>query len=413
MHAKHHKLIAIAALLVAVVLLPAVAGAGAGNAPADPPAAGAQGAPEKSPMSGGGGKPIPGRFIVTLRQGENPRSVAAIAKVEPSYVYESALNGFAAELNDGQLNALRHNKAVEAIEQDQEVFPTGYVYQTMDTAGQPWGLDRIDQRSGLSRTFTWWTSGAYGAGYGVSAYIIDTGIATANPDFGGRARNVYDAFGGNGQDCHGHGTHVAGTVGGATYGVAKSVKLLGVRVMGCSAQFPASGVSAVIAGVDWVRRNAVKPAVANMSFHTGSVSSALNTATTSLVNSGVFVAVAAANDNRNACQDSPGSAAGTITVAASDSTDTRASFSDYGTCVDLYAPGVNIRSTGLNGTTYLNSGTSMASPHVAGVAALLKSDYGDRSSSTIASWILNATTTNVIKGNITGTPNRLLFMSGW
>jgi subtilisin family serine protease len=361
----------------------------------------------------GTGKPIPGQYIVTLKAGQNPRAVAAIVGASPKWVYEHALNGFTAQLSPGQLNALQHNRAVAEIEPDQEITTDGFLTETTDTAGQPWGLDRVDQRSGLSRTYTWWSSGSYGAGYGVRAYIIDTGIASANPDFGGRATNVYDAFGGNGQDCNGHGTHVAGTVGGNRYGIAKSVLLRGVRVLGCDGNFANESVGSGIAGIDWVRANAVKPAVANISWHAGSYSSALNAATTSLVNSGVFVSVAAANDGRDACGDSPGSAAGTVTVGASDATDTRASFSDYGSCVDLYAPGVGILSTYLNGGATTMNGTSMASPHVAGVAALLKSDYGDRSSATIASWILSASTTNVIKGNISGTPNRLLFMGGW
>jgi len=359
------------------------------------------------------GKPIPGQYIVTLKTDENPRSVAAIAGVSPRWVYEHAVNGFTAQLNRGQLNALQHNRAVEAIEPDQRITTDAAVVEAMDTAGQPWGLDRVDQRSGLSKTYSWWSSGTYGSGYGVRAYIIDSGIATGNSDFGGRAVNVYDAFGGTGQDCLGHGTHVAGIVGGYRYGIAKSVQLRGVRIMDCAGYFLNNSVGSAMAGIDWVRANAVKPAVANMSWHVGSFSSALNDATTNLINSGVFVSVSANYKNTDSCNDSPSSAVGTVTVAASDANDTRASFSDYGPCVDLYAPGVGIRSTYLNGGTNILSGTSMASPHVAGVAALLKSDYGDQTSATIASWILTNATTNAINSNITGTPNRLLFKSNW
>lgn len=391
-------LVVSALLGFAVAAMPGLAEAGSGTARTG-----------DAPAGHAAGKPIPGQYIVTLKAGENPRAVAAIVGANPRWVYEHALNGFTASLNDGQLNALRHHRAVAAIEQDQQITTDGYLTQTIDSTGQPWGLDRVDQRYGLSRTYTYWSN----AGYGVRAYIIDTGIATAHPDFGGRATNVYDAFGGNGQDCNGHGTHVAGTVGGRTYGIAKSVQLRGVRVLGCAGQFANNSVGSGIAGIDWVRANAIKPAVANISWHAGSVSSALNTATNNLNNSGVFVSVAAANDNRNACYDSPGSAAGTITVAASDATDTRASFSDYGSCVDLYAPGVQIKSTYLNGNTATMNGTSMASPHVAGVAALIKGDYGERTSATIASTILNATTPYPIKSNISGTPNRLLYMTGW
>jgi subtilisin family serine protease len=377
-------------------------------------ASGSSAASTTGHLSAAGSVAAKSSYIVTLKAGENPRSVAAVAGVSPAYVYEHALVGFAATLNDGQLNALRHHKAVAAIEADQPIEADGFLTETTGSDGQPWGLDRIDQRSGLSHTYSYWSSGTYGQGTGVRAYVIDSGIATANADFGGRATNVYDAFGGNGQDCLGHGTHVAGTIGGNLYGVAKNVMLRGVRVMGCDGRFLNGSLSTAIAGVDWVRGNAVKPAVANMSWHTTmGKSPALNTATTNLVNSGVFVSVAAANENADSCNDSPSSAAGTLTVAASDWTDTRANFSDYGPCVDLYAPGISITSTWLNGGTNTLSGTSMASPHVAGVAALLKSDYGDRASSTINSWILNATTTNVINANITGTPNRLLYMSGW
>ena len=399
-------------MLLAALLLSTSALAGSGSSPGGSPSADIAPA-QKVAGTPGAGKPIPGQYIVTLKEGENPRAVAAIVGADPKWVYENALDGFTAELNNGQLNALRHNKAVAAIEQDQEITPTGYVTEYTDSGNQPWGLDRVDQRTGLSHSYSYWSSGTYGAGYGVRAYVIDSGISTSNSDFGGRAQMVYDAFSGNGQDCFGHGTHVAGTIGGTRYGIAKSVTLLGVRVMGCDGNFPNGNLGAAIAGVDWVRMHAIKPAVANISWHAGGVSTALNTAVTNLVNSGVFVSVAAANDSRDACNDSPGSAAGTITVAASDYTDTRASFSNYGPCVDLYAPGVTILSTYLNGGTTTMNGTSMASPHVAGVAALLLSDYGYQTPSTIASWILTAATQNAIKGNITGTPNRLLYMSGW
>ena len=360
----------------------------------------------KTGHAGGKGKPVPGQYIVTLNAGESPRSVAAIAKVDPIYVYQNALLGFAAKLNAGQLNALNHNKAVKAVEQDQTVTADVFTTQTIDaTTGQPWGVDRIDQRSGFSRSYTYWSN----AGAGVRAYIIDTGIATADSDFGGRATDVYDALGGNGQDCNGHGSHVAGIVGGSRYGVAKRVTLLGVRVLPCAG----SGTNAaVIAGIDWVRTHAVKPAVANMSIG-GGLSTAENTAVTNLINSGVFVAVAAGNSNVDACTTSPSSAAGTVTVAAADWYDTKASYSNWGACVDLYAPGSNVTSDWLSNGTNTISGTSMASPHVAGVAAILKADYGDQTTPTIASWILNGATTNVIKSNVSGTPNRLLYMSGW
>jgi subtilisin family serine protease len=377
-----------------------------GNAPAKTAPAASKKAPASRDTTG---KPVPGQYIVTLKPGGNPRSVAAIAKVEPKYIYENAVLGFAAKLNAGQLNALRHNQAVQEVTQDGYVTASTWVTQPIDrTTAQPWGLDRIDQQRDL--TYTYWSN----AGVGVTAYIIDSGIATADTDFGGRATDVYDAFGQNGQDCNGHGTHVAGTVGGTRFGVAKRVNLRGVRVLDCAGS---GSWASIIAGIDWVRGHAVKPAVANISIGCTNAAPCINTtvdaATTNLVNSGVFVSVAAGNFNVDACNGSPARAAGTITVAAMDYTDTKASYSNWGQCVDLYAPGTDISSDWLANGARNDSGTSMASPHVTGVAALLKADYGDQTSATIATWIKNAARPNLIKSNPTGTPNKLLYMYGW
>jgi subtilisin family serine protease len=199
--------------------------------------------------------------------------------------------------------------------------------------------------------------------------------------------------------------YVAGTIGSATYGVAKGVRLRGVRVLDCNGSGSWSGI---IAGIDWVRLNRTNPAVANLSLG-GGLNSSVNTAVTNLANSGVFVAVAAGNSNANACNYSPSSASAVTTVASSTSSDAKSSFSNYGSCVDLYAPGSSITSTWNNGGTNTISGTSMASPHVAGVGALYKATYGNASQATIDSWIKTNSTANVITGNPTGTPNRLLY----
>jgi subtilisin family serine protease len=348
------------------------------------------------------GDAIPGSYIVVVKDGNDPAAVANGRTADTKQVYRQAINGFSAQLSDSQVARLRSMKRVAYVEQDRVV--TASATQNMDAAGDPWGLDRIDQRAlPLSRTYTYNTTAS-----NVTAYVIDTGIYTSHADFGGRATNVYDALGGNGQDCNGHGTHVAGTIGGSTYGVAKGVKLRGVRVLDCGGSGSTSGI---INALNWVRTNATKPAVANMSLG-GGYSASLNTAATNLANSGVFLAVAAGNENQDACNVSPASAPGTYTAAASDKTDLRASFSNYGGCVDGYAPGVAIKSAWLNGGTNIISGTSMASPHVAGVGALYKGANGDAASSTIVSWINTNATANVIRSNPSGTPNRLLYKAG-
>ncbi len=352
--------------------------------------------------AGKAGDVIPGSYIVVVKDGSDPAAVADARGANAKHVYRQALNGFSAKLSDAQVAKLRASKKVAYVEQDRVV--TASATQNMDGNGDPWGLDRIDQTSlPLSGTYTYNTTAP-----GVTAYVIDTGIATAHSEFGGRASNVYDALGGNGQDCNGHGTHVAGTIGGSTYGVAKGVQLRGVRVLGCDGSGSTSGI---ISALNWVRANAAKPAVANMSLG-GGYSSALNTAATNLAGSGVFLAVAAGNEDQDACNVSPASASGTYTAAASDRDDVRAYFSNYGGCVDGYAPGVDIKSSWLGGGTNTISGTSMASPHVAGVGALYKGANGDASSPTIVNWINSNATPGVISGNPSGTPNRVLYKAG-
>lgn len=348
---------------------------------------------------GSTGDPIPGQYIVVFNDDvADPHGKAQEKALKKNgkmkYSYGAVLKGFAAELSDAAVAELRADPDVAYVEQDQTVS-----INTTQT-GATWGIDRIDQRNRpLSGTYTYTSTGA-----GVRVYIIDTGIRTTHAQFGGRASSVY-----GGSDCNGHGTHVAGTVGGSTYGVAKGALLRGVRVLNCAGSGTWSGI---IAGMDWVRVNHIKPAVANMSLG-GGFSSSVNTAVNNLSNAGVFVAVAAGNSNASACSFSPASAANVTSVMSSTSSDAKSSFSNFGSCAHLYAPGSSITSAWSTSNTATNtiSGTSMASPHVAGVAALYKATFGDASSSTIRTWLINNSTANVITGNPSGTPNRLLFKS--
>jgi subtilisin family serine protease len=323
--------------------------------------------------------------------------MAATYKGKVKHVYQHAINGFAAEMSEEDAERLSEDYRVKFVEEDSVM--------SIDATqtNPPWGLDRIDQRNlplNASYTYNW-------TGSGVRVYVIDTGIRTSHNQFGGRASNVFDAFGGSGADCNGHGTHVAGTVGGSTYGVAKSAMLRGVRVLNCNGSGSTSGV---IAGVDWVRNNRIDPAVANMSLG-GGVSSALDTAVNNLANSGVAIAVAAGNSNANACNSSPARAANAITVGSTTSTDARSSFSNFGTCLDLFAPGSSILSSWYtsNTATATLSGTSMASPHVAGAAALYKQANPSASATTIRNALVNNATTNVVTNAGSGSPNRLLY----
>lgn len=312
-------------------------------------------------------------------------------------LYQHAINGFAVEMSPEDAEALSQDFRVAYVEED------GVVTADATQSNPPWGLDRIDQRNlPLNAIYTFNRTGS-----GVRAYVIDTGIRTSHSQFGGRASNVFDAFGGNGQDCNGHGTHVAGTIGGSTYGVAKSALLRGVRVLNCSGSGTNSGV---IAGVDWVTNNHINPAVANMSLG-GGASSAVDTAVNNLANSGVPIAVAAGNSSTDACTQSPARAANAITVGSTTTSDSRSSFSNFGTCLDIFAPGSGILSAWFSSDTATAtlSGTSMASPHVAGVAALYKQFNPGASASTTRNAIVNGSTTGVVSNAGSGSPNRLLY----
>jgi subtilisin family serine protease len=349
---------------------------------------------------------IEGEYIVVLKASAGARSMsdARAAATDNGgtvrHVYDAALKGYSATLPSKALRAVRNNPNVAYVEADQTM--------SVDATQSPatWGLDRVDQRNlPLNNSYTYNATGS-----GVTAYIIDTGILSSHNEFGGRVAAGYTAIsdGRGTTDCNGHGTHVAGTVGGTTYGVAKNVTLKPVRVLGCDGSGTNSGV---IAGVDWVTGNKSGPAVANMSLG-GGVSTALDDAVQRSVNAGVSYAVAAGNDSgANACNGSPSRVASALTVGSTTSTDARSSFSNIGSCLDLFAPGSSITSAWYTGNTATNtiSGTSMATPHVAGVAALYLQGNPSATASSVSSAIINSATTGVVTNAGTGSPNRLLY----
>jgi subtilisin family serine protease len=357
--------------------------------------------------AGGHARTIPGQYIVVLEDEVRAAKVATAhtrlgARVLG--VYGAALKGYTARLTPSQLAAVRADERVAFVEADSTV------HALTTQTNPPWGLDRIDQRSRtLSRTFTYFNRGT-----GVRAYVIDTGIRFNHTQFGARAVTGYDAVdGGTADDCNGHGTHVAGTIGGSTYGVAKGVTLVGVRVLNCNGSGTTSGV---IAGVNWVTGNhlAGQPAVANMSLG-GGASSALDTAVRNSIADGVSYAVAAGNANifgiaQNACNSSPARVGEAMTISATDSNDRKASWANYGSCVDWFAPGVSITSAWHTSTTATRtiSGTSMATPHTAGVAALYLQGNPGASPATVRTTLYNLTTKSIVTSSSTAN-NHLLF----
>jgi subtilisin family serine protease len=348
-------------------------------------------------------------FVVVLD--ESVPSAAAVAAEHATLVggnvtftYEHALKGYAIELSPELVGLIQSDPRVDYVESD------GTMTTLTTQTGATWGLDRIDQRSlPLSGTFTYTRTGS-----GVKAYIIDTGIRFSHSQFGGRAINGTDRIdGGSADDCNGHGTHVAGTVGGSTYGVAKSVTLVAVRVLGCNGSGSTSGV---IAGVDWVTGNHAvgQPAVANMSLG-GGASSALDQAVRNSITDGVSYAIAAGNGNafgvaQNACNYSPARVTEAMTISATDSSDRKASWANYGSCVDWFAPGVSITSAWYTSTTATRtiSGTSMATPHTAGVAAQYLQGTPGASPATVRTALFNLTTKGIVTSSNT-TNNHLLF----
>ncbi|OBC90994.1 S8 family peptidase [Acinetobacter baumannii] len=353
---------------------------------------------------------IKNQYIVILNKDAGPSKDFAqnIAKQHAGKVlqsYDTVLKGFAIYLPDTAgtafIEAMKKNPQVLSVESDTIVNIDATTQSNPD-----WGLDRIDQKAlPLNSAYSYLQTGS-----GTTAYIVDTGILSSHQEFSGRVLSGYTAISdGNGTtDCNGHGTHVAGTVGGTTYGVAKNVNLVPNRILGCDG----SGASSnVIAGLDWILKNGKKPAVVNMSLG-GATSSSLDSAVENLYNNGYVMVVAAGNSNTDACTSSPARVSKAITVAATDNTDTRASYSNYGSCVDIFAPGSQINSSwiGSNTATKILNGTSMATPHVAGVVAEMLQSTPTASPQTISTNLLNQASSNVVK-NPSGSPNRLLYKS--
>lgn len=346
---------------------------------------------------------VPGRFMITLRDDVNPAVVASEHDVRPDFIYTHALTGFAGSISDAARDGLLRDARVLRIE------PDGIAHAVTTQSGATWGLDRIDQRTlPLSGTYTYGSTGS-----GVTAYIIDTGIEISHPDFGGRASIGVDEIGDgrNGIDCNGHGTHVSGTVGGSTWGVAKAVTLVAVRVLDCSGSGTWSGV---VAGIDWVvgAHAAGVSAVSNMSLG-GGASTTVDNAVNRMINDGVASAVAAGNGNQggraqDACKYSPARVPNAMTIGATDKTDTKTSWSNYGSCVDWFAPGLSITSDWLNGGTNTISGTSMATPHTAGVAALYLQSNPGASPAAVRDALFNNTTKGIVLNSKTAN-NHLLF----
>ncbi|WNG62907.1 S8 family peptidase [Archangium gephyra] len=355
-------------------------------------------------------QPVQGEYIVVLkapRVGEKGIAPAMIAEsLSARYggsaflTYEHALRGFASRMTPEQARAMAADASVEYVEENGVMRAIG--------ERQPeatWGIDRVDQRNlPLDQTYLYSSSGK-----GVNAYIIDTGIRVSHAEFGGRAQVVFDAFsdGQKGNDCNGHGTHVAATVGGQVYGVAKNVQLHAVRVLNCSGSGSTAGV---IAGVDWVTNNRLLPAVANMSLG-GGKSDALDEAVAKAIASGVTFVVAAGNENQDACSRSPARSPNAVTVGATTDADKRANFSNWGACVDVFAPGDKITSAWISddSATRSISGTSMASPHVAGLAAL----FLERNPVAVPAAVTSALISNSTPGKVAEagkcSPNRLMF----